>query len=166
MKQAYFYGTRLGRIGIAGEGDYVTNIFFGGTVRPESFEERETPLLKRAAEEIKEYLDRKRMIFDIPLLPAGTEFERAVWDALLEIPFGETRTYGQIAERIGRPKACRAVGRANGRNPISILIPCHRVIGAGGALTGYAGGLDMKRELLDIEKISCKETCGRVQKTL
>ena len=135
-------------------------------MRPESFEERETPLLKRAAEEIKEYLDRKRMIFDIPLLPAGTEFERAVWDALLEIPFGETRTYGQIAERIGRPKACRAVGRANGRNPISILIPCHRVIGAGGALTGYAGGLDMKRELLDIEKISCKETCGRVQKTL
>ena len=89
----------------------------------------------------------------MPLEPNGTEFMKQVWTALCGIPYGKTATYGEIAERVGRPKAARAVGLANNRNPIPIIIPCHRVIGANGSLTGYAGGLDMKKRLLDLEKI-------------
>jgi methylated-DNA-[protein]-cysteine S-methyltransferase len=89
--------------------------------------------------------------FDLPLAPAGTAFQMRVWEALLQIPYGTTATYGEIAARIGQPTAMRAVGLANGRNPLAIVIPCHRVIGAGGGLTGYGGGLDRKRWLLDLE---------------
>lgn len=163
MKQGYFYETRIGRIGIAEENDFVTNVFFGKTVKPQTFEERETTVIKRAAMQIEEYLRGNRRTFDLPLLPEGTEFEKMVWIELMKIPYGETRTYGELAEQIGNPKACRAVGRANSRNPISILIPCHRVVGAGGALTGYAGGLEMKKILLQIENL---ETCRGPSKTV
>jgi methylated-DNA-[protein]-cysteine S-methyltransferase len=163
MKQAYFYETQIGRIGIAEENGFVTNVFFGGTVRPKEFEEHETAGIKRAATQIKEYLQGKRREFDLPVLPEGTEFEKMVWNELLKIPYGETRTYRELAKRIGKPNACRAVGRANGRNPISILIPCHRVIGADGTLTGYAGGLEMKKILLQIEN---SETCRDLSKTV
>jgi len=151
MKKAYFYDFPLGRIGIAEEGGAVTNVFFGNTVKPVEFETEETRFLKRAAEQLFQYFAGERRVFDLPLAPEGTSFERAVWNALLAIPYGETRTYGQIAAALQKPKASRAVGRANGRNPISIFIPCHRVIGADGSLTGYAGGVEMKKALLLLE---------------
>lgn len=99
-----------------------------------------------------EYLDGDRKEFDLPLGVEGTPFQKAAWDALLTIPYGETRSYKQMAELVGNPKACRAIGLANNRNPISIVIPCHRVIGANGKLVGYGGGLHIKEQLLAIEK--------------
>lgn len=102
--------------------------------------------------QLEEYFAGLRQDFDLPLAPAGSEFQRSAWRALQDIPYGETRTYAQQALAIGRPSAVRAVGAANGRNPISIVVPCHRVVGSGGALTGYGGGLDRKRWLLDHER--------------
>ena len=110
-----------------------------------------TPLLRRAIGQLNEYFAGTRRSFDLPLAPSGTEFQRACWDALVEIPYGETRSYGEQAARIGRPDRARAVGAANGANPIAIIQPCHRVIGADGSLTGFGGGLETKRRLLDLE---------------
>ena len=112
-------------------------------------------LLEKAAKELKEYFQGKRREFDLPLSVKGTAFQMKVWRALQEIPYGETRSYGEIAEAIGKPKAARAVGMANNRNPVSIIIPCHRVIGADGKLVGYGGGLDAKEYLLELEA-GCK----------
>jgi methylated-DNA-[protein]-cysteine S-methyltransferase len=109
------------------------------------------PILSLTAQQLGEYFAGERRVFDIPLQFRGPEFQKSVWQALLTIPFGETRTYGQIAQQIGRPTASRAVGAANGANPISIIAPCHRVIGADGALTGFAGGMENKRLLLNLE---------------
>ena len=153
MTRAWFYETNVGRIGIAENGTAITNVFFGRTVVPKVYELEETPLLREAGGQLVEYLAGARTVFDLPLAPEGTAFERTVWEALLTIPYGEVRSYGQIAAQIGRPAACRAVGRANGLNPISIFIPCHRVVGANGKLTGYAGGLDMKKKLLELEGV-------------
>ena len=100
---------------------------------------------------MRAYFAGERQTFDLPLAPRGTEFQQSVWSALQQIPYGETTTYSTIAERIGRPAAVRAVGAANGANPIPIVIPCHRVIGASGSLTGFGGGLDVKRQLLAME---------------
>lgn len=105
-----------------------------------------------AIEQLEDYFAGNSNGFDLALAPAGTDFQRAVWDALTTIPHGETRSYGQIAAQIGRPKAARAVGMANNRNPIAVVIPCHRVIGADGSMVGYAGGLDRKNWLLDHER--------------
>ncbi len=102
--------------------------------------------------QIEEYLQGTRQTFDINFRLDGTEFQKKVWNALLEIPYGETRSYKEIAEAIGNPKAVRAVGSANNKNPVLLLVPCHRVIGADGSLTGYAGGLEMKQYLLNLEK--------------
>jgi methylated-DNA-[protein]-cysteine S-methyltransferase len=107
--------------------------------------------LREASRQLDEYFSGKRRAFDLPLEFRGTDFQRSVWKTLLEIPYGETRSYGQIAAQIGNPSAVRAVGAANGRNPISIIAPCHRVIGLGGALTGFGGGLDAKAYLLSLE---------------
>lgn len=107
-----------------------------------------SPALNR---QIEEFFGRERRDFDFPLAPEGTEFQQAVWRQLLAIPCGQTRTYRQIAEALGRPTATRAVGAANGANPIALVIPCHRVIGTNGRLTGYAGGLDLKSRLLEFE---------------
>lgn len=109
------------------------------------------PILDMTARQLAEYFAGTRTVFDIPLDFRGADFQKSVWRALLTIPFGETRTYGQIAQAVGRPTASRAVGAANGRNPISIIAPCHRVIGADGALTGFAGGIENKRLLLNLE---------------
>lgn len=109
------------------------------------------PVLREASRQLGEYFGGERERFDLPLSFAGTTFQRQVWQALLSIPFGDTRSYAQIAAQIGNPTAVRAVGAANGRNPISIIAPCHRVIGAAGALTGFAGGLEAKRYLLNLE---------------
>lgn len=106
---------------------------------------------KAAADQLDGYFAGRRTSFALPLAPHGSEFQQRVWAALQEIPFGQTESYGELAERIGSPGAARAVGLANGKNPISIVIPCHRVIGSDGNLTGYGGGLDRKRQLLDLE---------------
>jgi methylated-DNA-[protein]-cysteine S-methyltransferase len=111
------------------------------------------PVLRETEWQLEEYFAGRRQAFDLTLDFAGTAFQQAVWHALLTIPFGETRTYGQIARQIGRPKAVRAVGAANGRNPISIIAPCHRVIGSTGRLTGFAGGLEAKAHLLTLEGV-------------
>ena len=108
-------------------------------------------VIRAAATQLNEYFDGDRRSFDLPLELRGTEFQQSVWNALVDIPFGETSTYGKQAVAIGRPRAIRAVGSANGRNPLSIVLPCHRIVGADGKLTGFAGGLDTKRWLLDHE---------------
>jgi methylated-DNA-[protein]-cysteine S-methyltransferase len=116
-------------------------------------EDHRHPVLIETARQLKEYFAGERTAFALTLDMSGTGFQRQVWNALLTIPFGETRSYSQIARQIGRPDAARAVGAANGRNPVSIVAPCHRVIGAGGALTGFAGGLDAKARLLTLEGV-------------
>jgi methylated-DNA-[protein]-cysteine S-methyltransferase len=151
MYSAFCYDTKLGRITIVENGEAITNVNFGEVVPAEAKVE-ETPLLEKAGRELKEYFEGERKTFDLPLAPQGTEFLRKVWRALQDIPYGKTCTYKDIAESVGNPKACRAVGMANNRNPIPFIIPCHRVIGAGGKLVGYAGGLEMKEELLKMEK--------------
>jgi methylated-DNA-[protein]-cysteine S-methyltransferase len=109
---------------------------------------RETPVLARTAAQLAEYFAGTRRDFDLPLAGSGTAFQQIVWRGLVAIPYGETRSYGELARAIGNPTASRAVGAANGRNPISIVVPCHRVIGSSGELTGYGGGMDAKRWLL------------------
>ena len=113
--------------------------------------ERDDSLLRPARDQLAEYFAGERRDFDLPLRPAGAPFQLRVWERLNRIPYGETVSYGEIARELGSPTASRAVGAANGRNPIAIVVPCHRVIGANGSLTGYAGGLDQKRALLDLE---------------
>lgn len=131
----------------------ITALRFGGeTVSPPP-----TPLLQRAAQQLTEYFAARRRRFDLPLRPQGTAFQQAAWSALCDIPYGQTRTYAQQAAAIGNPKACRAVGMANHCNPLPLLIPCHRVIGATGKLTGYAGGLALKRFLLELEQAAIPE---------
>jgi methylated-DNA-[protein]-cysteine S-methyltransferase len=110
------------------------------------------PVLVETERQLREYFAGKRKTFSVPLDMRGTRFQKDVWEALLAIPFGETRSYGQLAAQLGNPRATRAVGAANGRNPISIIVPCHRVIGSSGKLTGFAGGLDTKAHLLHLEQ--------------
>ncbi|WP_409491366.1 methylated-DNA--[protein]-cysteine S-methyltransferase [Amycolatopsis sp. cmx-11-12] len=110
------------------------------------------PIFMETEKQLKEYFAGQRQDFELPLSFGGTEFQRTVWEGLLEIPYGETVSYGQLADRLGRPTASRAVGLANGKNPISIIVPCHRVVGTNGDLTGYGGGIERKRQLLDFER--------------
>jgi methylated-DNA-[protein]-cysteine S-methyltransferase len=151
MNNAFCYDTNIGKLVIIDNGEAVTNIYFGaGTeLKVNIFE---SPLIKKAYEQIDEYLRGEREIFDFKLEPKGTEFQKKVWKALEQIPFGETRSYKDIAISIGNEKASRAVGMANNKNPLPIVVPCHRVIGANGKLVGYAGGLDVKERLLELEK--------------
>ncbi|SMQ22673.1 methylated-DNA-[protein]-cysteine S-methyltransferase [Pseudomonas helmanticensis] len=123
----------------------------------------DNPILLKTARQLEEYFAGTRDCFDLELDFAGTAFQKQVWAALLTIPFGQTRTYSQIAEQIGNPAAVRAVGAANGRNPISIVAPCHRVIGASGKLTGFAGGLEAKERLLVLEGGQWPGTTGRLE---
>ena len=116
-------------------------------------EKADHPVLVETERQLAEYFAGERRAFDVPLSFAGTDFQKRVWAALLAIPFGETRSYGEIADQLGNPGASRAVGAANGRNPISIIAPCHRVVGSNGKLTGFAGGLEAKAYLLDLERI-------------
>lgn len=153
MGHVFYYETVLGTIGVAEVNDQITHLFFEVEKFPQNdYEKKETPILAEAGRQIKEYFEGKRREFDLPIAPVGTEFMLRVWKALQEIPYGETRSYKDIAALAGHSKAYRAVGMANNRNPISIVIPCHRVIGANGALVGYGGGLDKKVFLLDLEK--------------
>jgi methylated-DNA-[protein]-cysteine S-methyltransferase len=118
----------------------------------ELVENEEHPVLVETERQLGEYFAGKRKEFSVALDMRGTRFQKDVWEALLAIPFGETRSYGQLAKQLGNPRATRAVGAANGRNPLSIVVPCHRVIGSSGKLTGFAGGLETKAHLLDLEK--------------
>lgn len=136
-----------GTLWIAEEKGAVTHI----TNTPLPTEYGESPVLRQAVSELTEYFAGTRKNFSVPIAPAGTAFQLKVWAALRDIPYGETRSYGEIAAAVGNPKASRAVGGANHRNPILILTPCHRVIGANGALTGFGAGLPMKEALLKLE---------------
>ena len=118
----------------------------------ELVENKQHPVLLKTERQLAEYFAGKRKEFSITLDMRGTRFQNDVWDALLAIPFGETRTYGQLAKQLGKPQASRAVGAANGKNPVSIIVPCHRVIGSSGKLTGFAGGLETKAHLLSLEE--------------
>ena len=137
----------LGPLTLLADDDALVGVFMSGHPTPEA-ELRSTKVLERTATQLGEYFAGTREEFDLPLAPQGTGFQQTVWRALGTIPFGTTRSYAEIAKRIRRPKAMRAVGAANGQNPISIIIPCHRVIGANGALVGYGGGLERKQWLL------------------
>ncbi|WP_273543997.1 methylated-DNA--[protein]-cysteine S-methyltransferase [Nocardioides panacisoli] len=129
--------------------------FRDGDGRPRGARDDAHPVLAEAAKQLTEYFDRERRTFDLPLAPDGSDFQRAVWEQLTAIDYGETASYGEIAGRLGKTNAAsRAVGVANGANPIPIVVPCHRVIGANGTLTGYAGGVERKQALLDLEQDS------------
>lgn len=148
----YSYGTVIGKIYIAEQDNCICNVSF----RTLNYTNKETPLIKKTYSQIKEYFDGNRNSFDIPISANGTEFQIKVWKELLKIPYGKTATYKEIAENIGNKNASRAVGMANNKNPIAIIIPCHRVIGSNGNLTGYAGGIEMKKYLLDLERQNSK----------
>lgn len=144
----------VGRLTLVGEGDDLVGLYFDHdpfAAKARAAGVRDDRRLRRAATELEEYFAGARTRFELPLAPRGTEFQKAVWGALVQIPFGETATYGEIARAIGQPAASRAIGGANHRNPIAIIIPCHRVIGSDGSMTGYGGGLPTKRLLLDLE---------------
>lgn len=153
MKSLAFYTFPIGKVGIAADDEGICGVFFSNETPPEGFEQVETPMIKKAAMQLSEYFEGKRKEFDVPLHLGGTEFQAAVWRALMTIPAGETRSYKEIAIMVGKPGGSRAVGMANNRNPVAIIVPCHRVIGQDGSLTGYAGGLSIKQYLLDHEKI-------------
>jgi len=152
MKNIFFYNTAIGKIGIVESDNKITHVYFDKEIEVKDVVLKETPLLKEAGKQMQEYFEGKRKTFDLPLAPIGTEFQQSVWKALQTIPYGETRSYGEIAKNIGNPKAARAIGMANNKNPISIFIPCHRVIGSNGKLVGYGGGLHIKDHLLNLEK--------------
>ena len=145
-----FYDSPIGPMTLVQEGEVLARLDFDVPSQPEEA----TPLLLEACRQLREYFAGERKAFALPLAPAGTEFQKKVWAALRDIPWGETRSYGDIARAMGKPTACRAVGMANGRNPLPVFIPCHRVIGTNGSITGYSGGLEKKRFLLRLEGIS------------
>jgi methylated-DNA-[protein]-cysteine S-methyltransferase len=137
----------FGVLRLFADGDELCGLHLPNSEEPDA-PEKATPVLRETAKQLAEYFAGKRLDFDLPLAPRGTGFQERVWRALTRIPFGVTWSYGELARAIGRPSASRAVGAANGANPIAIIVPCHRVIGANGTLTGYGGGLPTKRWLL------------------
>jgi len=158
MENTYIFGTVLGNIKIIESNNFITNIQFIDEKDVNTVETDVTPfpeenlLLIQAATQLEEYLSGSRKQFDLPLNLIGTEFQKNVWTILQTIPYGEHWSYKQVAIAIGKPTAARAVGMANNKNPIPIIVPCHRVIGANGDLVGYAGGLVIKEHLLKLEK--------------
>lgn len=144
-----------GKLTLVGDGEALTGLYMDvQRYRPpeEVFGEPDDTAFDAAVAQLGEYFAGRRQVFDLPLAFTGTPFQRMVWRALCDIPFGETTTYGQLAEQLGRPTAARAVGHANGKNPISIIVPCHRVVGSTGDLTGYGGGIERKQHLLEFER--------------
>ena len=152
MRYKWFYEYPRAGIGFVEDNGVITNIFFGGDSGFNQIPSAETPLIKQASEQLTEYFAGERKYFDFPIQPAGSVFQKKVWEAVSAIPYGETRSYKEIAVQAGNGLAARAVGMANNRNPLVIVIPCHRVVGHNGALTGYGGGLELKAYLLDLEK--------------
>ena len=158
MKTVLIREYPVGKLGLMDNGVGLSRVFLwredAWTV---DLREGETPLTARAAAELEEYFAGGRKAFSVPLSPEGTPFQQSVWQALREIPYGQTRSYGQIAAAVGRPRAARAVGMANHDNPLLIFTPCHRVVGKNGALTGFACGLEVKRRLLELEGVLVPE---------
>lgn len=152
MKSVFFYAYPIGRIGIAEDNGSICRVFFSGEKTLAGFEVTETPLIRKAATQLTEYFAGKRWDFDLPLALHGTDFQMSVWKALRTIPPGKTCSYKEVALMVGNPQVSRAVGMANNRNPIVIIVPCHRVTGQDGSLTGYVGGLPAKEYLLELEK--------------
>lgn len=154
IRSRWTYSFPVGKLWIGEENGVITRLVYvdldKGDV--ESFQEEKTPIIEKAATQLEEYFAGKRQDFDLPMAFQGTEFQKKVWQALMTIPFGKTCSYKDIAEQIGNPKGARAVGMANNRNPMAIIVPCHRVVGHNGSLTGYAGGLTAKEYLLDLEQ--------------
>lgn len=152
MKKTFVYKYPLITIEISEENDCITELYVVEEEKIIKKQLDETELLKKANIQLIEYFAGERQRFELPLAPKGTAFQQKVWSQLLEIPYGKTKNYKDIAKEVGSPKGFRAVGNANGKNPISIMIPCHRVIAADGTLGGYSGGLDVKRKLLKLEE--------------
>ncbi|MEX0617655.1 MAG: methylated-DNA--[protein]-cysteine S-methyltransferase [Pseudohongiellaceae bacterium] len=150
-----YMSTPVGELLLAGTETALTRIGFPegkGMMRHDELWTEDPAIFTEVKEQLQAYFDQRLTRFDLPLAPAGTDFQLRVWEALMTIPYGDTSSYGEIAGRMGRPGASRAVGAANGQNPLPIVIPCHRVIGRDGTLTGFGGGLEVKRRLLALEK--------------
>ena len=150
MEKIFFYETPVGKLCIGEEDGIIVRTTWSKI--PAEYILEETELILQCKMQLDEYFRGERKTFDLPLAPKGTDFQKKVWNALQKIPYGETKTYGEIAAAVGNPKGARAVGMANNKNPIGIIIPCHRVVGANGKLVGYAGGMDKKEWLLQLER--------------
>jgi len=148
----WFRDTSIGRIGIEENDGSIVSVYFATDAVPKDLASGETPLIRKAFEQLELYLAGRLTEFSLPLKPEGTAFMKNVWQKLCEVPYGRTASYKDIAAAIGNPRAVRAVGQANNRNPIPIFIPCHRIIGKNGKLVGYGGGLELKEKLLELEK--------------
>ena len=149
MHCIYKYNSIIGDIFISADENFLLSVQF---VNHNFIENKENKIIRQTIKQLDEYFNGKRKKFELPLNPKGTEFQKKVWQQLMNIPYGKTSTYKDIATLIGNTNASRAVGNANNKNPIAIIIPCHRVIGSNNKLTGYAGGLDKKEKLLNLEK--------------
>jgi methylated-DNA-[protein]-cysteine S-methyltransferase len=148
--------TPIGELLLVADESAITGVYFTGqkhfpAIYKDWKKDANHPVLKKAAAQLKDYFAGKRVEFDLPLRLTGTSFQEKVWKEIARIPFGKTLTYGELAKRVGSPGAVRAAGASTGRNPVGIIVPCHRVVGKDGSLTGYAGGLDRKRHLLQLE---------------
>jgi len=148
---AVVHNSPVGPLTLVSDGECLVGLHFEGWHPPSNALHNSDAVLVATARQLDSYFAGQLRTFDLPLAPVGTPFQRRVWSALRDIPFGETRSYGQLAKTIGQPSAMRAVGAANGRNPIAIIVPCHRVIGADGSLTGFGGGVERKKFLLSLE---------------
>ena len=148
--EVLYYDSPIGTLEICGTEEYIKSVLFFDSEKRDC--KKVSQLLNTCVQQLDEYFNKKRKKFYLPLQPQGTDFQKAVWDALLEVPYGATVSYFDVATKVGNPKAVRAVGGANGKNPITIIIPCHRIIGSNGKLVGYGGGLWRKKWLLQHEQ--------------
>jgi methylated-DNA-[protein]-cysteine S-methyltransferase len=152
-----FAPSSLGDVLLVANGDALRGVYFDDQkylppIDPAWREDDDSAVLRAARSQLDQYFAGSRKVFELPLAPNGTSFQRAVWNAIAQVPWGETLTYADLASRAGHPGSARAAGAATGRNPLSIIVPCHRIVGSDGSLTGYAGGLDRKRKLLALER--------------
>jgi methylated-DNA-[protein]-cysteine S-methyltransferase len=152
-----FTPSSLGNVLLVASGDSLCGVYFDDqkylpAIDPAWREDEDLAVLRVAHSQLDQYFAGSRKVFDLPLAPNGTSFQRAVWNAIAQVPWGETLTYAELASRAGHPGSARAAGAATGRNPLSIIVPCHRIVGSDGSLTGYAGGLDRKQKLLALER--------------
>ncbi|NVO09402.1 MAG: methylated-DNA--[protein]-cysteine S-methyltransferase [Bacteroidales bacterium] len=157
-----YLSSPIGLLEIAGDGQFITSIQFLNDAEPKQID-KPNDLIQDCIKQLDEYFGGNRKVFDLPLKPTGTDFQYKVWDRISEVPFGMTSSYGLISKLLGNFKLTRAVGLANGANPIPIIIPCHRIIGSDGSLTGYAGGLDKKKWLLNHEQRYSKFSEGQLK---
>jgi len=153
MKNIFFYKTPVGKIALCEENGFVTNLIFNPDKKYENCEEKETPILKEAFSQLEKYFAGELKNFDIPVSLHGTEFSKKIWQELKKISYGKVLSYGEVAHLIGNPKASRATGTALGKNPIPIIIPCHRVISSDGSIGGFSAGIEIKKKLLKLEQV-------------